>query len=67
MTGDRTIAPRTRQPGPSEAQQPPLTAASPLLEQAKGFAQVAREAANDCQTGEDALKEMQRRRNGSGQ
>lgn len=66
MTHDRTILRRARQAGPPEEEQP-ITAASPILEQAKGFAKVARDAMKDCDRGEDALKELHRRRNRSGQ
>ncbi len=67
MTYDKTISRRARQSEPADEPEEPFTAASPLMEQAKGFAQVARDAVNDCQRGEDALKELQRRRNRSGQ
>lgn len=67
MPQDRTIKARTRQTGPAGDPEEGAAAGSPLLEQAQGFAQAARDAMNDCQRGEEAVREMQRRRNRSGQ
>ena len=64
---------RTR---PIPTQEKSISAGSPgddssspgsLLEQAQGFAQVARDALRDCQRGADAEKELHNRRNQSGQ
>ncbi len=38
-----------------------------LLEQARGWGEVAREAYDDCEKGRDAEAELHRRRNRSGQ
>ena len=43
------------------------SSAGSLLQQAQGFAQVAREALRDCERGADAEKELHNRRNQSGQ
>lgn len=67
MNQDKTIVARTSQSAPADPLERPVSAASPLLEQARGFAQVARDAVNECERGEDALKELHRRRNKSGQ
>jgi hypothetical protein len=40
---------------------------SPLLAQAQGYAQVARQAYDECERGADAERELDRRRNRSGQ
>jgi hypothetical protein len=40
---------------------------SPLLQQAQAWADVAREANEECVTGDEAEKELQARRNESGQ
>jgi hypothetical protein len=67
MTDQRTMTATRRQenmsPGPSGGDAP----ASSLLEQAQGFAQVAREALRDCERGTAAVEELHRRRNQSGQ
>ena len=67
MTNEKTISAHAYKSDAAEDQEERVTAASPLLDQAKGFAQVARDAVNDCQRGDDAVKELQRRRNRSGQ
>ena len=50
--------------GPPEALVP---STGSLLEQARGWNQVAREAYDDCEKGRDAEAELHRRRNRSGQ
>ena len=67
MSRNRTLTPATRRRPTGEPQGPPEPPASPLVEQARGFARVARDAVNDCERGEEALRELHRRRNKSGQ
>lgn len=67
MTRNKTLAPATRRRPSGEPQGPSEPQASPLVEQARGFARVARDAVNECERGEEALRELRRRRNKSGQ
>lgn len=68
MTIQRTMsAPPRQQTTSSSSGGEGGSSGGSLLEQAQGFAQVAREAVQDCQRGTDAAKELLRRRNQSGQ
>ena len=67
MTQDRTLASNLRAQERVDDQGDPAESASPLLEQARGFAGAARQAVSDCKRGEEAIKELERRRNRSGQ
>jgi len=69
MTLDRTVTRRRTTPDETETDRTdPLAAeASPILEQAAGFAEVARQAHAESQRGTDAVEELQLRRNRSGQ
>jgi len=69
MTSEKTI---TRPPAQeTETAQPggdsPADGPSPLLQQAAAYANVAREALQDCQRDGEAEQELIRRRNRSGQ
>ena len=58
----RRRAPPTGGPGDSTG-----PSSGSLLEQARGWGEVAREAYDDCEKGRDAEAELHRRRNRSGQ
>jgi hypothetical protein len=66
MTQERTLArPQTQM---VQVHGDPSTGGpSPLLQQAAGYADVARQARANCQRGADAEQELGRRRNRSGQ
>ena len=67
MDQQRTL----HRPNPDEqiesASGPPEGGPNPVLEQATAYAQVAREALEECDRGADAHRELERRRNKSGQ
>ena len=67
MTQNKTS---TRQSGQDDAElydDPQGENAMTLLEQASGYSTVAEAALEDCDRGEDATVELERRRNRSGQ
>ena len=66
MTLDKTITTPNKQTS-DDAGDAGDTGESSLLQQAKGYSEVAREALQDCERGEDAVKQMHKRRNRSGQ
>ena len=68
MALDKTIHTPNKQRDPSDdAGGPVEPEESSLLQQAKGYSEVARDALADCDRGEDALTQMHKRRNRSGQ
>jgi hypothetical protein len=68
MTVQRTrTASGRQQEQPSVPAGDEASAANSLLQQAQGFAQVAQEAYRDCEHGADAERELENRRNQSGQ
>jgi hypothetical protein len=67
MTLQKTLEKKSvKQPETAQAEAPPA-GPSPLLEQAQGWAAVAREAHANCQKGAEAEQVYERRRNRSGQ
>jgi hypothetical protein len=67
MTIQRTMTAPNQQKNLSAGPAGDDGSAGTLLQQAQGFAQVAREALRDCERGVDAERELQNRRNQSGQ
>ncbi len=69
MERKKTTTRRTRRQAPPSAGpgDPSDPSAGNLLEQARGWGEVAREAYDDCEKGKDAEAELHRRRNRSGQ
>jgi ribosome-binding protein aMBF1 (putative translation factor) len=66
MPNDRTIR-RREQSILEDTHEVPNAERSPLLEVAETYAQVAREAREDCERGVSAQEQLSRRRNASGQ
>ena len=67
MPTDRTRDHQVRRQADPREALPATGAPSPLLAQAQGFADVARDANEDCARGDDAEATLQGRRNTSGQ
>ena len=66
MTIQKHETPHAKQAPADEPDDAP-EGASPLLAQASAFGSVAREAHADCKRGEEAQRELEARRNSSGQ
>jgi len=66
MTLERTRT-REKPAPPQEAPAPETPGGSDLLQQAAAYGKLAREAREDCEKGALAAKELENRRNASGQ
>ena len=67
MSQEKTLQRPNKQDEIEAAGALPEGGPSPLAQQAAAYAQVAREALDDCERGADAHRELERRRNKSGQ
>lgn len=67
MSGHRFLHPDSDPNDSNDSDDTAEPGGSGLLRQARGFANAARQARDNCQTGEEAENELRRRRNRSGQ